>query len=193
MNHRDYCYPPDFIVLRNRLDIRDSRTLDAAERLFVAQRLLEAVPAGDFDLAHLKAIHRHLFRGVYEWAGEVRTVDIVKEGSRFQPRRFIETGMEDVHRRVVAARYFRGTSAEAFADGAGSIMGDVNHVHPFREGNGRSQLQYLKQLAQRAGHGLDLTRLERDNWMEASRLSNLGAHDTMKRCIPQGDYPIWTD
>ena len=104
-------------------------------------------------------------------------VDIVKEGSRFQPRRFIETGMADVHRRVVAARYFRGTSPEAFADGTGSIMGDVNHVHPFREGNGRTQLQYLKQLAERAGRGLDLTQLDRDTWMEASRLSNLGDHD----------------
>ena len=62
-------------------------------------------------------------------------------------------------------------------------MGDVNHVHPFREGNGRTQLQYLKQLAQRAGHRFDPTRLDRDSWMEASRLSNLGDHDAMKRCI----------
>ena len=82
MSDRDYCYPPDFTVLRNKLGIRNLRTLDAAERLFVTQRLLEAAPEGDFDLAHLKAIHRHLFQDVYEWAGEVRTVEIVKSGSR---------------------------------------------------------------------------------------------------------------
>ena len=112
MSDRDYCYPPDFIVLRNRLGIRVARTLDAAERQFVAQRLLEVVPTGEFDLAHLKAIHRHLFQDVYDWAGELRTVEIAKGDSRFQPRRFIKAGMADIHRRIVAAGYFRGTGPD---------------------------------------------------------------------------------
>lgn len=63
MSDREYCYPPDFTTLRNKLNIRDLPTLEAAERQFVAQRLLEAVPRGDFDLEHLKAIHRHTIRG----------------------------------------------------------------------------------------------------------------------------------
>ena len=183
MSDRVYCYPPDFKVLRNKLDIRDARALDAAERQFVAQRLLETVPAGDFDLAHLKAIHRHLFQDLYDWAGEIRTVEIGKGGSRFQPVRFIGAGMADVHRRLVAVGYFGATSPEGFADGMGPILGDVNHVHPFREGNGRTQLQYLKQLAHRAGHRLDLTRLDRDAWLDASRRSNAGDHNAMTRCI----------
>ena len=54
MSDRYYCYPPDYIVLRNRLDIWDAPTLDAAERQLVAQRLLEPAPTGDFDLTHLK-------------------------------------------------------------------------------------------------------------------------------------------
>ena len=91
MSDRDYCYPPDFTVLRNRLGIRVARTLDAAERQFVAQRLLEAVPTGEFDLAHLKAIHRHLFQDVYDWAGELRT--------SANPRRPGSLGSDSVHRR----------------------------------------------------------------------------------------------
>ena len=83
MSDRDYCYPPDFTVLRNRLGIRVARTLDAAERQLVAQRFLEAVPTGEFDLSHPKAIHRHLFQDVYDWAGELRTVEIAKGDSRF--------------------------------------------------------------------------------------------------------------
>ena len=185
MSDRDYCYPPDFTVLRNKLDIRDTPTLEAAERQLVTQRLLEAVPAGDFDLAHLKAIHRHLFQDVYEWAGEIRTVEIAKDDSRFQPRRFIEVGMADVHRRIVAAGYFQATSPETFADGAGPVLGDVNQVHPFREGNGRTQLQYLKRLAERAGHGLNFGRLDREAWMEASRRSNAGDHEAITHCIRQ--------
>lgn len=185
MSDRVYCYPPDFTALRNRLDIGDSRRLEAAERQFVAQRLLETVPAGDIDLAHLKAIHRHLFRDIYGWAGEIRTIEIAKGGSGFLPVRLVEAGMADVHRRVAAAGYFRNAGPEAFAEGAGPVMGDVNHVHPFREGNGRTQLQYLKQLAHRAGHRLDLTRLDRDAWMEASRRSNAGDHGAMTRCVRQ--------
>ena len=181
MSDRAYCYPPDYTVLRNRLGIQDAKALDAAERALVAQRLLEPVPAGDFDLDHLKAIHRHLFQDVYAWAGEVRTVEIAKGGSRFQPRRFIETGMADIHHRIVAAGYFAGP--DGFAEGAGPVLGDVNHVHPFREGNGRTQLQYLKQLAARAGHVLDLTRIDRAAWLDASRRSNTGDHAAMTRCI----------
>ena len=183
MSDPDYCYPPDFTVLRNRLDIRNLQSLESAERQFVAQRLLEAIPTGDFDLDHLKAIHHHLFQDIYEWAGEVRTVEIEKGGNQFQPRRFIETGMTDVHRRITAAAYFQGTSPEQFAGGAGPIMGDVNYIHPFREGNGRTQLQYLKQLAEQAGRAIDLTRLDRHAWMDASRRSHGGDHDAISQCV----------
>ncbi len=91
-----------------------------------------------------------------------------KGGDQFQFRRFIETGMEDVHRRIVDAEYFRGSTRELFAAGAGRIIGDVNYIHPFREGNGCAQLQYFKQLGLQSGHELDLERLNPDTWIEAS-------------------------
>ncbi len=65
MSDRDYCYPPDYSVLRNKLDEGDPQASEASERYLVGQRLLELVPTGDFDLAHLHAIHRHLFQDVY--------------------------------------------------------------------------------------------------------------------------------
>ena len=83
---RNFCYPPDYINLRNRLDIRDASALEVAKREHVAFRLLEPVPAGDFNLDHVKAIH-HLFQDTYAWAGEVLTLEIAKGESRFQPRR----------------------------------------------------------------------------------------------------------
>ena len=141
MSDRDYGYPPDFTVVRNRLGVREARAPEAAECRFVAQRLLEAAPEGDFELGHPKAIHRHLLQDVYAWTGEVRTVKIAEGGNRLQPRRSIEAGMADVHRRIASAGYFRGTGPEAFAVGGGPILGDIKHVHPFREGNGRAQRQ----------------------------------------------------
>lgn len=156
-------------ILRNKLGIRDAAALDAFERRMTAQRAREGVPAGDFDLKHLCAIHRHLFQDIYDWAGEVRTVEISKGGSRFQFRAYIATGMADIHRRIVARNGLRGLSVDAFARAAGEIMGDVNYVHPFREGNGRTQLLYLEQLARRAGYAADLRRLDREVWLAASR------------------------
>ena len=98
---------------------------------------------------------------------------------------FIAAGMADVHRRIVAAGYFRGSAPDGFAEDAGPVLGDVNHVHPFREGNGRAQLQYLKQLAARAGHDIDLTRIDRGARLDGSRRSNAGDHAAIARCIRQ--------
>jgi cell filamentation protein len=170
---------PGKSVLRNRLGLTDPDQLDKVERRLIAQRIAEGAPTGGFDLAHLRAIHRHLFQDVYAWAGELRTVEIAKGGHQFQFRQYIETGMADVHRRLEQATYLRGLSAGAFAEAAGPIMGDVNYVHPFREGNGRAQLQYLEQLAEQAGHPIDLARIDPARWLDASRRSHDGDHGPM--------------
>lgn len=170
-----YLYP-GFPVLRNKFGILDAGKLDFVEREFVAQRTRAGVPHGRFDLKHLQAIHRHLFQDIYEWAGQVRTVELAKGGSRFQFVRFIETGMNDVHRRLMASNFLHGLDRTQFAEAAGVIIGDVNHVHPFRDGNGRTQLLYLEQLARQAGQSFDITRIGKQHWLEASRAANRGEY-----------------
>lgn len=173
MTEDPYTYPGTS-VLRNRPGITDAARLDYFEREVVTQRATDRIPKGNFDLAHLRAIHRHLFQDVYEWAGKIRTVEIAKGGHQFQFRRFIETGMADVHRRLKATNFLRGLDRTAFAAAAGQIMGDVNYVHPFREGNGRAQLYYLEQLTEQAGHHLDLGELDPDRWIAASQAAHNG-------------------
>jgi len=158
MSDTKYCYPPDYSVLKNKLDLRDADLLERAERRLVVLRVLEGIPSGEFDLAHLKAIHRHMFQDIFDWAGETRTTEISKGGSQFQFRQYIETGMADIYRRIKAHDYLKNLSADQFAGLAGEIIGDINYVHPFREGNGRTQMQYLKQLAEQAGHAIDRKR-----------------------------------
>jgi len=104
--------------------------LDRLERRLVTQRAAEGVPAGGFDLAQLRAIHRHLFRDVYDWAGEPRTVEIAKGGHQFQFRRFIETGMRDVDLRLVRAAFLQRLSRADVATATGRIMDDVNKMAP---------------------------------------------------------------
>lgn len=182
MSDDPYVYPGTSI-LKNIFDIRDAAALDETERELVAQRLTQNIPTGIFDLEHLKAIHRHLFQDMYSWAGEIRTVEINRGGHQFQFRQYIETGMADVHRRIVAEQQLQGCEPAVFAQKAAEIIGDINYVHPFREGNGRTQLQYLKQLGERAGHMLDLTLLQKESWIEASKEAHLARYDAMARCI----------
>lgn len=169
-------------VLRNRLGLTEPDQLDRAERRLVAQRIAEGAPAGDFDLAHLRAIHKHLFQDLYDWAGELRTVEIAKDGRHFQFRRSIETGMADVHRRLKGADFLRGLSRAAFAEASAPIMGDVNYVHPFREGNGR---------AAQAGHALDLRLLDPARWLDASRASHDGDYGPMAAEIGRISREAW--
>ncbi|MBS7537758.1 Fic/DOC family protein [Ancylobacter lacus] len=187
MNDDPYLHPGT-TVLRNRLGIRDAVRLDRVERRLVVLRACSGVPRGDFDLDHLRAIHRHLFQDVYDWAGEVRTVDLSKGLSQFQSRHYIATGMANIHRRIKAQHDLRWLNAETFAEHAGAIMGDVNYVHPFREGNGRTQLLFLERLAERAGHRIDLRRLDRQEWMEASRRAQDADYTLMARCIASVMY-----
>jgi len=177
-----YCYPGTSI-LRNLLGIRTKSELDRAERQLVQLRIEEGTPPGNFDLAHLQAIHRHLFQDIFDWAGEVRQVEISKGGSQFQARQFIPVGMADIHKRLVAANFLSGLSKERFADKAGEIIGDVNYVHPFREGNGRTQLEYLRQLADRAGHEFSAAKLDPAQWLRASLSAHRGEYKLMSAAI----------
>jgi cell filamentation protein len=184
-----YVYPGTK-TLRNILGITDSKLLDQAERNLVTDRLSQRIPRGKFDLAHLRAIHRHLFQDVYDWAGELRTVEIFKGGNQFQFRQYIHTGMADVHRRLSRAGFLKGLPASEFAREAGVIIGDINYIHPFREGNGRTQAQYLKQLAEQAGHPLDLRRIDPAGWIDASKASHATDYSLMAELIRQAIVPL---
>lgn len=179
MSGRDPYLLPGSNVLRNKLGITDPGELDYNEREIVMQRIREGVPSGDFDLSHLQTIHRHLFQDIYDWAGEIRTLEISKGGNQFQFRQYIETGMKDVHGRLVKSDFLRGLGPDAFAKGAGAIMGDINYVHPFREGNGRTQLQYLRLLGAQAGYKVRIDQLDPAAWLDASRAAHRADYGPM--------------
>lgn len=179
-----YLYPGTKI-LRNKLGIQDVDALNYAERMLVRDRMVQGCPGGDFDLAHLQAIHRHLFQDVYDWAGEIRRVPLSKGKSRFFPPDRIGLAMQDIHSRIVKQDHLRGLRPDRFAAAAARIIGDVNVVHPFREGNGRTQAIYLQQLGERARHPIDLARLDRERWIEAFICASRADpdYDPMRDCI----------
>jgi len=147
-----YCYPGT-TVLKNRLGLRDQARLDAFEKEVTSTRADEDVPAGRLSYRHYRAVHRHLFQDVYSWAGRVRTVRISKGGNAFCYPEHIDREMRlfaDLKKR----KFLRAVSVAEFAEAAAHLLAEVNAIHPFREGNGRTQLSFLKILAERAGHPL---------------------------------------
>jgi cell filamentation protein len=154
-----YCYPGT-VVLKNRLNLRKQADLEAFEAEITAQRAAEPLPSGNLGYAHYRAIHRHLFQDVYAWAGTIRTVRISKGGNAFCYPEHIDREMRRLFAAVAERKYFRGLGADDFAAEATHFLTELNAIHPFREGNGRTQLCFLTLLADQAGHPLQLQQLD---------------------------------
>ncbi len=145
-----YCIPGT-AVLKNKAGITDQEQLDEYEGDFTAIRLLELTQnpvEGSFDLAHLCKIHQYLLQDVYEWAGEVRTVDIIRGDSRFCNVRQIQSYSNTVFSALATEKYLRNLEANVFSKRLAHYLSEINAVHPFREGNGRVQRLFISQLAE---------------------------------------------
>ena len=178
----EYCYS-DTAILQNRLGLRNQARLDAYELEVSTLRAAEPLPQGRFTLRHYQAIHRHLFQDVYSWAGQIRTVRIAKGASMFCYPENIEGQLGRVLGNLRAERHLKGLTAAQFAERAAEYLAELNAIHPFREGNGRTQLAFLALLAARAGHPLDLDRLDPQNILTAMIESFDGNHTSLRSNI----------
>jgi cell filamentation protein len=142
-------------TLRNLLGITDPAVLEQIEAdltLVKAFLLMEDPVPGDYDLAHLQAFHRELFGDIYDWAGELRTVGISRTEPFCLPQH-IEASAADIFSALRAERWLRGLERPAFVERFAHYLGEVNAIHPFREGNGRAQRAFFGQLAKEANWG----------------------------------------
>jgi cell filamentation protein len=161
-----YCYPGT-TVLRNRLGLRTLAELEKLEAFSTAQRAREPLPIGRLTNAHYRAIHRHLFQDVYDWAGRIRSVRLAKNDSMFCYPENIDREMRRVFEALEGENQLRDLDAEVFAKKAAHFLAELNAIHPFREGNGRTQGIFLGMLADQAGHPLDFERLDPPAMLQA--------------------------
>jgi cell filamentation protein len=158
-------------VLKNRLDITDATTLEQAEGAFVATRSYELsrtpVP-GQFDLAHLQAIHRYLFGDVYEWAGQLRVIDIGKGGHLFAHHAHIGAAAASIFKALAGEKHLAGLDQAAFSGRAAYYLGELNALHPFREGNGRAQREFVSHLAHATGYYIAWEDVKQPDLLQAS-------------------------
>ena len=153
-----YCYEGT-TILKNLRDIRDVASLDLFEKAMTDQRADEPLPEGRFSISHYKAVHHHLFQDVYSWAGRFRTIRIAKGQNAFCYPENIGREMRLLFASLRKSEVLGGLASREFVTSATSFLSSLNAIHPFREGNGRSQLSFLILIADRAGHPFDLERL----------------------------------
>ena len=149
----------------------------------VAARSDRPLASGNLDSAHYRALHRHLFGRFYAWAGTYRTVRIAKGDSMFCYPEHIAAEMEHLFAWADSRNYLTGLSARGFASEGAHFLATLNAIHPFREGNGRTQLSFLAMLAVQAGHPLRLTRLDPPAFLAAMVGSFQGDEKPLARQI----------
>jgi cell filamentation protein len=191
-NQSRYCYPGTDILI-NKENIRETTELQRFETIVASYRLaeLEHFPIfGRFDLKHLQGIHRHLFQDVYPFAGSLRTENIAKGYFQFARHDFILSSAKQLFFELQFEGHLKNNSADRFADRAAYYMAEINVLHPFREGNGRTQREFIRTLGMNAGYRLDWGRVLPQDVLNASIKSVVDSkdlRDVIRSCIVNTD------
>ncbi|MFC6328485.1 putative adenosine monophosphate-protein transferase Fic [Alloalcanivorax gelatiniphagus] len=184
-----HCYPGTSTLI-NRLGLVVDDELEEAERelTVIAANEIEFTPP-PYSLAYLQSLHRHLFQDIYDWAGEIRTVDIAKDDTRFCNVTRIEAEAEKVFSRLAQDGWLEHCERADLIPAVAEYYGDINMLHPFREGNGRAQRLMFEHLIINAGYQISWWEVEPEDW----RLGNIDAvacnygrlESIFDRCIGQ--------
>lgn len=190
-----YCYP-NTNTLINKLNIKDEKTLFEAEKkltLIRLQELQDSPIIGNFDYKHLKDIHHYIFQDLYNWAGELRTVEIGK-GNLFCTTEFLVSYGESVLDNYFKSCFNKRNDFEDFIKVFSANYADLNALHPFREGNGRTQREFARLICLKCGYIFDLSKTNHKEMLEASILSFNNADNSKledifsKAVIPISEY-----
>jgi len=172
MPDKKYCYPGSDVLI-NKLGITNAKELFDAEVELTFMRLSELSYApikGVFDFKHLKQIHKYIFQDVYAWAGKVRTVEIGK-GNLFCLTAHIQDYADIIFKNYYPQCNMAKEDKEAFIKALAKNYGELNALHPFREGNGRAQREFARLVCLDCGYNFNLAVATHEEMLAASQLS----------------------
>lgn len=187
-----YCYE-NSSVLKNKLELKTQSELDAFEADITTVRMvgLDDNPViGQFDFNHLKQIHFVVFQDIYDWAGEVRRVDIWKDESRFANVRMIESYAIKTFNDLAKEHLFEGKDIDVVSARLAHYLSELNVLHPFRDGNGRAQRIFISQLAKAAGYQLNYADLDKNTIYSAMEKAFFGDETALSELILINLTPI---
>lgn len=164
------------LITKNKLGISDYKEFENASKnltMIRAHSLIKNPIKGKFDYKHLKAIHKYLFQDVFSWAGLDRFElglysPMFKGDSMFCIGSYILNEANRIFNNLIKKNYFKGLDINDFAINLAEFIGDLNALHPFREGNGRSERIFINELAKNAGFNLDLGLISQKDTINAS-------------------------
>ena len=161
-------------VLKNKFGIKSSKELENSERDITTIRLIQLSNhpiSRNFDLRHLQDIHHFIFSPIYDWAGEIRNGSLAKGETVFTyPERIIPE-LNKLFAQLKLENYLQGINKENIVQRLAYYLGELNVIHPFREGNGRVQRAFISELAERLGYELDFSNVSQQEMIDASVLA----------------------
>ena len=177
-----YCYENSGILI-NKLDIRDYKQLEKYEAKITAAKSLglriKGI-TGDFDKKHYISIHKYLFEDIYPFAGEFREENIGKGEFRFASFEYIEPELDRLLNELKQENFLAGLSKQELAKRLAYYLSELNVLHPFREGNGRTNREFIRQLALKNGYVLNLKNTPPQEVLDASIKSVVDTSDLEK-------------
>lgn len=174
-------------VLRNKFGITDPLAAHELETRVSHQRLVELSDhpvAGEFDFAHLQAMHRRVYSDLWDWAGQIRTVDTGTTNTGLAHRRpeFIQDQARIVFGGIKEDNYLQGMDQATIADRLAYHWGETTALHPFRDGNTRSQRLFFHQLTTEQDGSIDWYAInaEMDQFKHARLVAPAGNHEPLR-------------
>ncbi len=178
----DNCYP-NTTVLINKLGIRDQAVLTDTEQTLASLHSIEIEnnpPSDPFTFDFYCGLHRQLFSDLYDWAGQLRTVDISKQATRFYPARDLQAMGDAKFAYLQEMQEFSKLSRSEFIDEITDFYHELNMLHPFREGNGRTQRLFFTLLIRRAGYDIRFSDCDLSQLMVATIYAAQGVIDYLR-------------
>lgn len=192
MQDSKYCYSGTDVLV-NKLNIKNNTLLFEAEKqlTFIRLQELQSNPIeGNYDFDHLKRIHKYIFQDIYDWAGELRTVEIGK-GNLFCTTVYLEEYGNSIFNNFYIECYNSRLNFNKFIKNFSKYYADLNALHPFREGNGRTQREFARLICKNCGYILDLSCTSHFEMLEASVLSfNKADNSKLEEIFKKAIIPI---
>ena len=174
-----YCYPGTNL-LKNKLDIHDSNKLFKVEKQIVLAKLYvlrQNNLIGNFDMQHFQSIHKFLFEDIYDFAGKFRRENISKNNFTFASWEYIEPELDKLLNNLKNENYLHNLDKANLASKLAYYLSELNVLHPYREGNGRTIREFIRQLSYVNGYNLDLTKSTPEKIFAASIKSVIDISD----------------
>lgn len=154
--------------------------------------LLQNPIKGDFDLKHMQEIHKYIFQDVYKWAGQTRNVDISKENSTFCKALNINDYQNSLFKKLNRDIIQKNLNMDQFISLAAEHLGEINALHPFREGNGRTQREFMRVVALEKGFVLDFDdkKISQERMIDASIKAMRENYTELKNIIKESISPL---